>query len=163
MLCSTVLDPVAIPTRNTHTCSVILLVSAPEETCLPASYLEMTTEATLKHVTGSIYLLTHTHTHTHTYTHTHTHTHIHTHTHTHHLQIEQVVTLKSEVTNLQLQNQQLNGEIEQLHHQLKQQEDTHSMHLRAYQDGQERQKELVEKLQNEVCLSPSLPMMKTRT
>ena len=26
------------------------------------------------------------------------------------------------------------------------------MHLRAYQDGQERQKELVENLQNEVCL-----------
>ena len=150
-------------TRNTpkayiHICSVVLLVSAPEETCLSGSQLETTTEATLKHVTGSPHLLTHTHTHTQTHI-----PHICTHMYTHHLQIEQVVSLKSEVTNLQLQNQQLNGEIEQLHHQLKQQEDTHSMHLRAYQDGQERQKELMEKLQNEVCLSPSLPMMKTRT
>ena len=69
------------------------------------------------------------------------------------MQIEQVLLLESKVRDLQLQNQQLQGENLRLCLQLRQQEDTLSQHLQAYQDSQE----LVEKLQDEVSLSTSPP------
>lgn len=69
------------------------------------------------------------------------------------MQIEQVLSLESKVRDLQLQNRQLQGENLRLCLQLRQQEDTLSQHLQAYQDSQE----LVEKLQDEVSLSTSPP------
>ena len=65
-------------------------------------------------------------------------------------QIEEVVGLEQKVVDLQHENRRLQGVGDALRQQLNQQEGTHSFHLQALQDGEERQAELVQTLQDKV-------------
>lgn len=65
-------------------------------------------------------------------------------------QLKLIATLEEKIADLILENRKLVEEKTSIHCKVAEQEERHALHLRAYQDGQEKHSKLVLKLQNKV-------------